>query len=686
MPIHCTLPILLHRALLPVLVILMPASCHPRVTACRLTQRTALCDNGQLQNIPNTLPEHIEEIFLNENLLQIIQDGSLSRYPWLRSLSFAKNLLKTVESKVFSHTPLIESLNLADNELHHGYQQVGQSLHPLSKLRNLDLSGNKLTEDMACDLLQNLSSLEYLSLSNNLLLRLDESTFSSLYQLKELNLEKNLLYEIDGAFDHLKKLRRLNLAFNFLPCLWRFEMTQLLVLNVSHNAIEWFISNQDLKETFELETLDLSHNHLLFFPFLPTHSVLRTLLLSHNRISFFGHLANKTLQNSTSSVRFYNLKGSETNVTVDLWDDSLHGDLSSVELLDLSGNQVGYFPHGFIKKMPHLYWLRLRTNCLESLNLTAEELPATLYELDVSNNRLTELRGDHSSAKEMNNLTHLNISLNNIQQLPARVFTTLPRLSAVDISYNSVDVCYPGEYSNTTLSDCAVWSNIGSLKQLYMAGCSLARLPPSPFDGTHLTHLELSNNPDLDLSHGSLRGLEGTLQHLGLGNTGLQNFDFSPYRQLRSLNISKNFLSNLPESMSHLKLKLLDVRDNKLNTISTQLANVLAYELETLFVQGNIFNCCRLDWYKKFKETRTVHIIDVEYVMCLDVAHMKHSLAHLNSVNCGSNNEESIWWFILLFTTLILSLVGIFVIYILTFRPKVLPKAIKKKCWRPTSY
>ncbi|KAM9487695.1 transforming growth factor beta activator LRRC33 [Clarias gariepinus] len=667
------------------LVALLPALCHP-LTSCIPIGRTATCNSLGLSSVPSNLPQQIEELFLNQNIIFKLPNGCLSRYQSLHTFSCANCLLNELGDQVFSSSPLIESLNFANNELHKDHTQLVLSLGSLTRLRILDLSGNGLTEDMVSELLQNLTSLEFLDLSRNVLLRLDEYTFRDLYQLKELNLERNNLFEIDTAFDHLKKLTRLNLAFNSLPCLTKFDMTQLVVLNASHNLIEWFISNQDLNETFELETLDLSDNQLLYFPFLPNNNRIKTLLLPNNQIRFLGDLSNNTFVNWTSSVVFYNLGKNASNVTADLWSDDLHGDVSSVELLDLSVNQLRYFPLGFFLKMPHLHWLRIRGNCLESLNLT-EDLPVSIYELDVSNNRLAELHAHSSSVNELNKLSHLNLSLNNIQKLPPGVFTTFPSLSIVDLSYNTVGLCHPEELPKTDSSRCALWTNLSSLKQLHIAGCSIADIPPHAFDGTPLTHLDLSNNPHLQIGPDCLSGLTGTLQHLGLSNTGLQDFNFSPFQQLKVLNISKNSISEIPKSLMTLNLKLLDLRDNMLSTIKVEHATVLAKQVQIVYVNGNYYNCCQLEWYETFKESKTLHVSDLLEVTCVDTQQRRLKAGLFESGLCGSRStEESIFWYIFLFVSVGVSMVGISVIYFLTFRPRLLPRVIKKKCWKPTTY
>ncbi|KAJ8392603.1 hypothetical protein AAFF_G00074810 [Aldrovandia affinis] len=339
MPLAGFIPFLLCFTLGLMWSLLTPASCHPQQALCRLASTTALCNNCQLSSLPRDLPGNIAELQLNNNHIRTLQSRCLSGYPALRILKCASNLLDTIEADAFLNTRHIESLSLADNKLFTRYRQTGQALHSLTHLRTLDLSENGLTEDMASFILENMTSLEYLSLSRNIMLRLDMDIFRDLHQLRELNLERNMLFEIDWAFDHLQKLQRLNIAFNCLPCLTNFRLTQLVELNASYNAIEWFISHQDMEETFHLETLDLRDNKLLFFPFLPTYSRIRNLLLSNNRLRFYENLTDNGSQNWTTTVQFFNIKGNVSNVTANLWDETLHGGISTLDLLDLTGNQ-----------------------------------------------------------------------------------------------------------------------------------------------------------------------------------------------------------------------------------------------------------------------------------------------------------------------------------------------------------
>lgn len=685
MPVHRIHHILL--CLLHMWTTLTSVSSHPQHSICQLIQRTAVCNNGSLSSVPARLPKDLEELQLNHNNIQTLKNNSLLDYPSLNTLSLACNSLEKIELNTFQDLKLLQSLNLAKNKLHVGYEETSHALKTLPRLRALDLSENELNDEMIATLLQNLTSLEYLNLSGNVLGRLDETSFSDLHQLKELDLQRNIMYEIAGAFDSNPKLQRLNLAFNYLLCLTDFHMTQLVVLNASHNFIEWFSSRQDLNDTFLLETLDLSDNRLFFFPFLPSHSHLRNLYLSHNNIRFYEHLAdNSTLPNSTTTVEFYNMKKYSGNVTAQLWDESIHGDIASLEILDLRGNQVQYFPHGFIQKMPVLSRLQMCTNCLETLNLTSEQFSGSLYELDVSNNRLNQIAADVGMLTALGNLTYLNLSLNDIKLLPSGLFSSLPSLRSVDLSYNNVGFCLPEESETKTdnSTTCVDWKNIASLRQLFLKGCNLEIIPSSAFTGLSLTHLELSDNPGVIVQE-SLKGLR-TLQHLGLGNTYIQDFDFSHFQSLKSLIISGNYLSHLPPSLLNLDLKVLDLRDNEMSTIPSIQANTLAQKLHTVFLTGNPFNCCQTEWFWTFETTKTINMVGQSHIECEDLIQMRYRVEHFQLFVCNQTEEESILWYILLFVPICLSFVGISVIVLLTSKPKMLPMSIKKKCLKPTSY
>ncbi|XP_041120852.1 transforming growth factor beta activator LRRC33 [Polyodon spathula] len=673
-----------------VLSVIQPRPCSVSASAvqhhalCMLDQSTAWYNGCNLVSVPTDLPENLQKLHLDWNHIQLLWNSSLTRYTHLRRLSCTQNTMKTIQAGVFSSTPLLESLSLASNLLHSNYHELGRALRFLPVLKSLDLSQNLLTEDMISSILQNLTSLESLTLSGNLLMRLDTSIFSGLHQLQELNLERNMLYEIeDGAFENLKKLRRLSVAFNHLPCIVDFHLTQLEVLNASHNAIEWFLSYQHQEQEFQLQTLDLSDNKMFFFPLLPNRSRIQTLLLAENQINFYGRKLDNSSNGQPAVVQFVNLDGSVRNITTTyLWDETLHSDVSSLELLDMSDNSLRYLPQGLLSRMTSLLRLRLAHNCLESMYLAPVEIPDSLVELDLSHNQLSELQLNQSFGNLLPNLKFFNLSSNDLQQIPPWTFSALQNISSIDLSSNKIEIC-----SSQGDSHCVVLSSIFSLRHLYLSDCDLQVISPQALEGSPITHLELSRNPRFIVRRTTFLSLSRTLEHLGLGNTNISDMDFSPFQSLRSLDISGNALNHLPTSLLGLSLRTLNLRDNKLSTILPGQARVLGQKIQSLLLGGNLFNCCQLDWWTIFREMDNVRIEDQAEVKCHLSTLVDHisQMKQLASTHC-EKKAEMIWPYILLFLPVCLILLGVCLVFILSLNPKLIPRFIKKRCRRSASY
>lgn len=204
------------------------------------------CRGLNLASVPSSLPPHSRMLILDANPLKDLWNHSLQAYPRLENLSLHSCHLDRISHYAFREQGHLRNLVLADNRLSENYKESAAALHTLLGLRRLDLSGNSLTEDMAALMLQNLSSLEVVSLARNTLMRLDDSIFEGLEHLVELDLQRNYIFEIEGgAFDGLTELRRLNLAYNNLPCIVDFSLTQLRFLNVSYNILEWFLAARE---------------------------------------------------------------------------------------------------------------------------------------------------------------------------------------------------------------------------------------------------------------------------------------------------------------------------------------------------------------------------------------------------------------------------------------------------------
>ncbi|XP_066413084.1 transforming growth factor beta activator LRRC33 [Molothrus aeneus] len=655
---------------------------------CELVQSIMDCTGRWLSSIPGNLRGNTKELFLDDNTIQVLGNASLLLYPQLWHLSLTRNRLELIEPGAFLSSQGLEVLSLTDNLLFTNYSLTAAALSALPALRMLDLTGNQLREDMVSVLVSNISSLESLSLARNIIMRLDSSTFTNLTELLELNLEKNYIFEIDNAFEGLQRLQRLNLAYNYLPCLVGFDLTQLRVLNLSNNVIEWFLT-MEIDDLFELEVLDLSHNRLLFFPVLPRQSKLHSLLLQDNRMSFYQRLPNGTsLANVT--MQFLIIDGNSTNITtVRLWDELCHSNLSSLRLLDMSQNEVWGLPDDFLAQMPSLTHLKLNQNCLEAFHLSEEDPLAMLTELDLSHNQLVELGVKVGTGDILPRLQLFNLSSNRLQALPPGIFTHTRKITTLDLSYNRVDLCpQPGEAQSLS---CVDIRGLETLSHLSLAGCGLQGMGGRPFQGTSLMHLDLSDNRQLlsrDL--GWLQDLVLTLQVLSLRNTSLSSTtDFSALSSLVRLDLSGNCLAAFPAWLGALRLRSLDLRDTCLPALPRDLPQQapLGRSLRELYLSQNPYNCCTLGWWDALQQAQGLHVPDRQEVTC---RHGPRALSPgalpqpvLQSCQWQTANMELLYLVLALPTCL--TLLVAFVVVFLMLKEKLL-KMVKNRCGVSSPY
>ncbi|XP_033259667.1 transforming growth factor beta activator LRRC33 isoform X1 [Orcinus orca] len=653
---------------------------------CELLDGVADCRGQNLASVPSNLPPSSQTLLLDANPLKTLWNHSLQRYPLLESLSLHSCHLEHISRGAFQEQARLCSLALPDNSLSESYKETAAALHGLRGLRRLDLSGNSLTEDMAALMLQNLSSLESVSLARNTIMRLDDSVFEGLGRLRELDLQRNYIFEIEGgAFDGLPELRHLNLAYNNLPCIVDFALTQLRSLNVSYNVLEWFLASGG-EATFELETLDLSHNQLLFFPLLPQCSKLHTLLLRDNNMGFYRDLYN-TSSPQEMVAQFLFMDGNVTNIsTVNLWEEFSSSDLSDLRFLDMSQNQFQYLPDGFLKKMPSLSHLNLNQNCLMTLHIREHELPGALTELDLSQNQLSEVHLAPGLPGCLRSLRSFNLSSNQLLGVPTGLFADASNLATIDMSHNQISLCpRPGDLDPGGTPGCVDFRNVASLRSLSLEGCGLGALQDCSFQGMALTHLDLSGN--WGLLNGSIAPLwdiAPTLQVLSLRNVGLSSgfkeLDFSGFGNLRDLDLSGNALTSFPRFRGSLALQTLDLRRNLLTALPQRaVSEQLMGSLRTIYLSQNPYDCCGVEDWGALQRLHTV--ADLAMVTC----NLSSRIIRLTELPGGVSQvckwervDMGLLYLVLILPSCLTLLVACTVIF-LTFR-KPLLQVIKNRC------
>ncbi|NXU22520.1 LRC32 protein, partial [Thalassarche chlororhynchos] len=560
----------------------------PRSTPCQQSPTKVSCKGVGLRKFPKELGQGVKYLELSNNFIQNLSGSHMPGFGQLEYLDVCFNQLEAVSATTLAQLPQLRSLLLGSNHLDRNYLANGRAFHLLRNIEVLDLSANNLESHMAGWYVSNLTRLRMLDLSGNKMTRLLAGIFWSTPRLRELDLSNNYIMEIEeGVFEALEELEVVNLALNSLHCISGFSLTQLRVLNLSHNALELFVSEEGA-EPYLLQVLDLSHNRLLYFPELPKAHYLTHLNLSNNLIA--------SLLPSSRHPGEFVLRYEE----MARFNRTLHtvAGLTHVADLDLSNNRLQLFPFTFFHSLGSLHSLSLAMNCLQ--DIAGESLASSTEPSDRSPVPL-----------ELATLSvrSLDLHSNAIHVLPRWFFNSLPQLETIDLGSNSLQPCESqgsdrggnsGGASRVPApgGTCTPFYNVPRLKHLSLCKNNITRLHPYAFNQTSLLSLDLSGNKGLFVPKEALGGLEFSLQKLSLRGNQMDDSkaELPCLDTLKVLDLSGNNLSLLPTGLFCSPLESLDIRNNNLLMLEKPALASWSRSLKDVSVAGNPFSCCSLGW------------------------------------------------------------------------------------------
>ncbi|XP_078066549.1 transforming growth factor beta activator LRRC32-like [Mustelus asterias] len=617
------------------------------ITACQTKDHVVSCQYHNLSQVPDLPMAGTKTVDLSHNSIQMLTEESLLNFSSLQHLDVSYNQLKTIASGALAHLTSLRVLVLANNHLGRNFTSSDGAFSRLKELQVLNLSENYWDSDTVTVHLKNLSSLEVLHLSGNLLMKLTPDMFCELLLLKYIFLEKNYITEIAaGAFECLPNLVELNLAMNSLSCISNFNLPKLRVLNLSRNGIEFFITNEN-EEEYRLQVLDLSHNRLFHFPFLPRLHQIKHLNLSNNlMISVTPDLLNNSAEWDIRN------RYEEFSVFSKTSNHSAHASLSEVIFLDLSNNVLLDISHGFLNKFSSLQHLNLSGNCFQNFSIENGDELNFLSSLDLSDNILDNLSVGADNQKLLS-LRYLYLQNNSIRLLPSLLFKALPKIEKVNLANNNVKICnvaneimgYDGQIQQTHNKNntCVSFSGIPSLKYLNLDGNNITQLAPYTFYQTPLVYLDVSRNKYLEVPRQALAGLEQSLQYLSLRWNSIQTskVTLTCLSHLQNLDLSHNQLEFLPDGIGCSPLQILDIRGNNLHVLQDLIIRNVSQTLKTLYLSGNYFNCCALTWLDALNSTN-VEIPDMGKAECFYPKQNDSSTVQLLNDHSEECHAESI--------------------------------------------
>ncbi|CAK1553075.1 unnamed protein product [Leptosia nina] len=211
------------------------------------------------------------------------------------------------------------------------------------------------------------------------------------------------------------------------------------------------------------------------------------------------------------------------------------GDL--VKYLDVSNNRLIQFPT--LASMPILNILNVSNNALIDAKLSAELRFPALEELDVSHNRIEDIRMSDMEFP-FANLKKLNISYNNVVSLRDALFSELNELQYLDLSHNS-----------------------------------LISLNAVTFEGLkNIIHLNLGHNKLQEINSSLFRFAK--MQYVYLNNNEIHSIkfnDFNTMTHLRELDLSYNLISSIESNafQNMLEVTSINLKHNMLSMLDTNI-------------------------------------------------------------------------------------------------------------------
>ncbi|XP_048885294.1 transforming growth factor beta activator LRRC32-like [Brienomyrus brachyistius] len=580
-------------------------SLQPQKNCQKSSFKKLSCWNQNLSSIPADLNPRLHQLDLSNN---IIREIGVVNLRFLRNLDISQNEVHVIHEGAFKNLMELHTLNLGRNFLSHNSYDNSKSFRYLYRLNTLDLSLNNLDEKDVELYLTDALYLEYLSLSGNVLTKLTSEIFTGSQNLRSIIAENNFISEIEkGTFESLTRLAELNLARNNLVTICDFKLSQLKKLNLSRNALQFFIT-QKTENIFQLEMLDLSYNNLLLFPLLPNRNNLKYLNLKNNKVDVLENQL-PFLETLFSYHKISNLyDGGLESV------ENIYSALKETPLvdLDLSENQFSSFPMEICSYLVSLKSLNLSGNCLT--NISDAEIKD--YEEEEGQPR-----------QRCPSLQSLDLQNNQISHFSPYFLKALPNIEQLILKKNYVKPCstrnQTGEFTSiqTNLIDdshCVSFRRLRTLKYLDLKENGIKLLSQYTFEHTPLVTLDLDGNEEMILEKGALDGLQNTLQSLSLGRNRMTSLDLSVkcLKALKKLNVADNSLDVLPEAIACSPLKELDLRNNNFTNLQESVIRKVSIYLHTIYISGNVFNCCSVVWVKLLSETN-VKIPDLNNTLCL---------------------------------------------------------------------
>lgn len=410
----------------------------------RFRLATTSVENITIADLDNLTNIEALEIEANKDL-KWIESGAFSRMTRLKSLSISYNSnLQYLEEDVFEGLINLENLSIRQNSFDHvknfSFSLKSRFMPNLRKLELIDLRCMTVDKDDFRNL--NGSLVEEFNLIDSQVEYIHPDALLPLTNLKVLNLGENLINAsvLIALLDHLTLN---NITLNTLSLYgWGFKkyVPKEVLEIISKSRIKELILS---KNQFDIISDDL-------FPYMPDLQILHLneVLLSNFTFNAFSKLPNlRTLcltKNKFPSIPkgapAQNLK--ELVVTQEARYFTLDNDtfvnMSGLEKLDLSSNNIRKIPKGSFTGLQNLQYLNLKNSTIFYIDIGSFDGLTSLKFLSLERNPFPNRTFCPEVFAGLRNLEELELAYCAITHLPLDIFKRLPSLRRLDLNRNQI--------------------------------------------------------------------------------------------------------------------------------------------------------------------------------------------------------------------------------------------------------
>ncbi|XP_071770560.1 toll-like receptor 3 [Centroberyx gerrardi] len=569
-----------------------------------LTQLNIAGNRLKLQGEPFSALESLTFLDVSKNNFKSARLGSRPQLPSLVNISLSSNDISTLKQDDFSflnHSSSLRFLNLSSLPL---TSFEPGCFKPIARIQMLAMDGSNLGTQKTSRLCAELAgtAIKSLSLQKTKLVTLTNTTFRGLEKtnLTFLDVSNNSMGKIEGSFQWLSRLEILFLADN----------------NIKHLTKSTFQGLKSLKKLNLRKALKGHTSTSLIddFSFKPL-SALESLILERTTIreitehTFTGLTSLWDLEMGWSSCITLN---SITNMTFYSFA------ASPLRKLDLTGTNIKKLGPGAFSVFRNLTTLYLDFNFI-SQTLTGEEFEGLgqIQEIHLYNNH----QKIQLSSESFINVPSLRIlilgrSLTGPVDLDPSPFRPLSNLTHLDLSNNNIASISLG-----------LFDGLVNLKVLKLQHNNLARLWKSGNLGGPVLFL---------------RGLQ-SLFTLQMDFTGLDEIPVKALRGLRNLHqlsLNNNLLNSLKDSVFDdlLSLQVLSLQKNFITAVRPEVFKSAMANLSLLVMDRNPFDCtCEsILWFVTWLNKTNASLPDLRehYVCNTPLAYFNHSIMDFDTLSC----------------------------------------------------